>query len=215
MTVSHSGSRRASPLLLSVAALLVVLIALVGLMIFVFTRPPPDPAVEGARLHLPTAAPAPSEEMSVDRSADLSGPAPEAAPTPTPSTAPPKATANENEARPVEPSPPPARSVRRVAGAAQVLDTGTLRVGGDTIRLRGVRGEAGRLAEDMASYIGRRQVTCEPAIADFHRCRVDGWDLSAVVLFNGGGRATPDAPADLRREESKARAARRGIWAGR
>jgi len=30
-----------------------------------------------------------------------------------------------------------------------------------------------------------------------HRCEVDGWDLSEAVLFNGGGRATRDAPPAL------------------
>ena len=218
VTLSDAGSdreeRRASPLLLGVAALLVVLIALVGLMIFVFTRPPPAPAVDAARLHLPSTAPAPSEELSRDRPAAVeSRPAPEVAPTPTPG--PQASETKPTGERPVEPARPPVRSARPVVGRALVLDTGTLRIGGETVRLRGVRGERGRAAEEMASYIRGRLVSCEPAVAEIHRCTVDGWDLSAVVLFNGGAQATPDAPADLRREESKARAARRGLWASR
>lgn len=216
MTVAQAGNRdrrRVSPLLLGVAVLLVLLIALVGLAIFVFTRPPPAPGGEAARLHLPPAAPAPAENLSPGREPAVeSRPAPEAAPTRTP--VPGSSSAEPTEPRPSEPAPPPVRSVRPVVGVAQVVDTGTLRMGGETVRLRGVRGEAGHPAQQLASYLGGRQVSCEPAAADRYRCTVEDWDLSAVVLFNGGGRATPDAPQDLRREESKARAARRGIWAG-
>ena len=66
----------------------------------------------------------------------------------------------------------------------------------------------------MNDYIGAREARCRPAAGDRYRCAVDGWDLSEVVLFNGGGRATPDAPAGYVRAEQKARSARRGIWAG-
>jgi penicillin-binding protein 1A len=33
-----------------------------------------------------------------------------------------------------------------------------------------------------------------------------------VVLYNGGGRATADAPPELRADESHARSARLGVW---
>ena len=57
---------------------------------------------------------------------------------------------------------------------------------------------------------------CEPAGGgNEHRCRVGDQDLSRVVLFNGGGRATADAPAELRELEQQARSTRLGIWRGR
>ena len=65
----------------------------------------------------------------------------------------------------------------------------------------------------MGDYIAGRDVTCRPATDDRYRCEVGGWDLSEVVLFNGGGRTTEDAPADYVRAEDKARRERRGVWA--
>lgn len=100
-----------------------------------------------------------------------------------------------------------------VEGQARVIDTGTLRVDGRQIRLLGVIGIAGTPAEDMAGYIGNREVQCRSVANGRYRCEVDGWDLSEVVLFNGGGRAEPDAPAAYARAERKARAAQKGIWA--
>jgi penicillin-binding protein 1A len=111
--------------------------------------------------------------------------------------------------------PAPVVEPEPLDGVPAVIDTGTLRLGGRIVRLEGVRGEGGRLAREMARYIGGREVVCEPTGADRFRCEVDGWDLSEAVLFNGGGRATPDARPDLRSAESRARALRQGLWAGR
>ncbi len=98
-------------------------------------------------------------------------------------------------------------------GRAVVVYTATLRLGDRPVRLLGVVGTAGSAADAMADYIGDRDVQCRPAAGGRHRCEVDGWDLSEVVLFNGGGRAAPDAPAGYVRAERKARAERKGIWA--
>jgi hypothetical protein len=55
--------------------------------------------------------------------------------------------------------------------------------------------------------------TCRPTGAgDLYRCDVDGRDLSQVVLYNGGGRATADAPSELVAAESHAKAERLGVW---
>jgi endonuclease YncB( thermonuclease family) len=48
-----------------------------------------------------------------------------------------------------------------------------------------------------------------------YRCGVDNQDLSRVVLFNGGGRATANATQELRAAEQEARSTRVGIWSGR
>ena len=67
----------------------------------------------------------------------------------------------------------------------------------------------------MNSYIGGREVACVPFAGAAHRCEVGGYDLSEVVLFNGGARATGDAPGDLKAAETRARQERVGIWAAR
>ena len=61
-------------------------------------------------------------------------------------------------------------------------------------------------------YIADREVACRPTADDRYRCEVDGWDLSGVVLFNGGGRVTADAAPELVEAERKARREGRGIW---
>ncbi|WP_458096009.1 PBP1A family penicillin-binding protein [Roseomonas sp. WA12] len=112
-------------------------------------------------------------------------------------------------ARPVEPSrAPPLR------GVASVVDTATLRIGNRAIQLTGVIGMRGEFARQFALYLGGREVVCEAVSDGAHRCNLEGRDLSDLVLFNGGGRASADAAPALRESESQARAAGRGIWAG-
>ena len=82
------------------------------------------------------------------------------------------------------------------------------------MHLAGVAGETGELAHDMARYIGSRGVTCrldDSSVARY-RCQIGKYDLAEAVLFNGGGRAAPDAPPELKSAEEKARAAGRGLW---
>lgn len=106
--------------------------------------------------------------------------------------------------------PPEARSLR---GVPEVVDTGTLRIGREVVRLVGVQGLRGRYAEAMAAYIAGREVVCEPAGPGAHRCTLGRHDLSQAVVHNGGGRAAPNAPSYLREAEAKARARRLGLWA--
>jgi endonuclease YncB( thermonuclease family) len=122
---------------------------------------------------------------------------------------------------PARPAAEPANVARAndngpVRGVPEVLDTATLSIHGKVVRLFGiewVRG-AGEPA-DLASYIRGREVTCEPAKpgATTYRCNVEGQDLSKVVLFNGGGRATSEASADLQAAEAHAKSSRAGLWA--
>ena len=98
-------------------------------------------------------------------------------------------------------------------GPALVLDTGTLEIRAQVIRLFGVEGAGGKAARNFTRYLGNREVICEPAgTGDEHRCRVGDQDLSQVVLFNGGSRATADASPELKAAEEQARVARVGIW---
>ena len=126
-------------------------------------------------------------------------PAPDPDPAPIPEVAP-------------APAPPP---IQTVIGVPGVIDTATLEFDGRRVRLAGVVGEGGRFASDMNSYIGGREVACVPFAGAAHRCEVGGYDLSEVVLFNGGARATGDAPGDLKAAETRARQERVGIWAAR
>jgi endonuclease YncB( thermonuclease family) len=119
-------------------------------------------------------------------------------------------------AAPGAPDPPvaqPARPRDSIAGPAEVVDTSTLRVEGKVLRLFGVEWARGGDAEDLTRYLAGREVVCMPTVrSDRHRCQVEGRDLSEVVLFNGGGRATPDATPELKAAEAKARAAGHGVW---
>jgi penicillin-binding protein 1A len=102
-----------------------------------------------------------------------------------------------------------------VRGVPLIQNTGTLELQGRVIRLFGVEGARGRAARDFRRYLGRREVECEPAgSGNEYRCRVDDQDLSRVVLFNGGGRATANATPELRALDQQARSTRVGIWRG-
>jgi penicillin-binding protein 1A len=116
-------------------------------------------------------------------------------------------------------SPPGAQAVQARApaetilrGAPQVIDTGTLAIRGRTVRLQGIAGEAGRTARQLYRFLRNREVVCEPAGGDSQRCRIDGEDLSEMILAAGGARASSDASPELLAAEEQARAARLGIW---
>jgi penicillin-binding protein 1A len=133
-----------------------------------------------------------------------------ALPTTTPVRRAPSAGAPIGAVEPGLDRPPP--SAKAIRGIAVVLDSATLEVQGQVIRLVGVEGMTGRVARGLARFLRRREVICEPASAQAYRCRVDDQDLSELILFNGGGRATADAPAELRAAEERAREMRAGFW---
>jgi len=100
-----------------------------------------------------------------------------------------------------------------VTGRSEVVDNATLRINGALVRLIGVEPAPEADRAPMAHYLGERPVTCWPVSAGArYRCEVEGADLSRVVLYNGGGRATADAPPELRADENHARSARLGVW---
>ncbi|MGY2049942.1 transglycosylase domain-containing protein [Methylobacterium sp. JK268] len=105
------------------------------------------------------------------------------------------------------------RSASVLRGAARVVDTGRLKLDGQTIRLFGVEGQGGKAAREFRQYLKRRDVACEPAgEAEVYRCKAGSQDLSEVVLFNGAGRAAPGATPDLAAAEANAKARKAGIW---
>jgi hypothetical protein len=126
-----------------------------------------------------------------------------------PKTAAPPATATTSPAAPAAPGD----ANGSLSGAPEIVDTATLRIGGAIVRLFGVEWARGAQTDDLNRYLAGRDVTCTPAARpDRHRCQVDGRDLSEVVLYNGGGRATADATPELKAAEDHARAAGWGVW---
>ncbi|KQT58633.1 hypothetical protein ASG52_21095 [Methylobacterium sp. Leaf456] len=109
--------------------------------------------------------------------------------------------------------PEPRRNPNAVEGNAEVIDTATLRVGGKLVRLFGVEWVRGGQADELSKYLRGRSVTCLPAAgSSAHVCTVEGRDLSEVVLFNGGGRASSEASPELVAAEDHARTERLGVW---
>jgi hypothetical protein len=81
------------------------------------------------------------------------------------------------------------------------------------VRLFGVEWVRGGQADDLTRYLAGRSVTCLPVTGSQNvLCQVEGRDLSEVVLFTGGGRASPEATPDLVAAEDHARSERLGVW---
>ena len=109
--------------------------------------------------------------------------------------------------------PKPETGAAAIRGVPNIQTTGVIELNRQMVRLFGVEGVRGRAVRNFRRYLGRREVMCEPAgAANLYRCRVGDQDLSRVVLYNGGGRATADATPELKAAEQQARAERAGIW---
>ena len=89
-------------------------------------------------------------------------------------------------------------------GVPEVIDAATIRLEGKVVRLFGAEWAGGAQAEDLAGYLGGREVECEFASApDLYRCQVGGHDLSRAVLFNGGARATTEIRPSCAHRETR------------
>jgi outer membrane protein OmpA-like peptidoglycan-associated protein len=120
-------------------------------------------------------------------------------------------------ATPPRPAPDAAKAspTPLLSGIPTVLDTGTLVVAGQVVKLSGVVGEIGIYVDQMAAYVGRNTVTCRIATKDSYHCDMSGQNLAKAAVFNGGARAAADAPAEIKAAERDARDAQRGIWQAR
>jgi len=108
-------------------------------------------------------------------------------------------------------APPPAPNA--ITGVVQVIDTATLKLNGKLVHLFGVEWVRGGQADELTRYIAGRPVTCQPAPgSESMNCSIDGRDLSEVILYNGGGRASPEASPELVAAEDHARSERLGVW---
>jgi len=99
-------------------------------------------------------------------------------------------------------------------GVPDVIDTATLSLNGEVVRLFGVEWAPGAgKPEDLTNYLQGREVTCEPTGGnDTYRCRVGEQDLSRVILYNGGGQPTAEATPELKAAADHAREAKIGVW---
>jgi hypothetical protein len=111
-------------------------------------------------------------------------------------------------------SKPAPAATEPLRGEASALDTATLNLNGKLMKLFGVEGwRNSRALRDFNRYLEKGEVECQPiAEQASYRCTLGGQDLSQVVLFNGGGRASSEATPELLATEEQARSARVGIW---
>lgn len=107
----------------------------------------------------------------------------------------------------------PAQNPNALKGVPEVIDTATLKVAGKLVRLFGVEWVRGGQGQDLTRYLSGRSVACLPAPGSTaYTCTVEGRDLSEVVLFNGGGRASSEAAPEHVAAEEHARGERLGVW---
>ena len=130
----------------------------------------------------------------------------------TPQPAAPVATGPSAETAALRQNAPAAADGVELHGVPQVIDTGTLMLGGALVHLNGVEGEKGDPVHDLVHYIRSRQVDCAAVASGQYRCRIENFDLGEAIVLNGAGRAAPNAPERLHNAEEKARQAQRGIW---
>ena len=124
-----------------------------------------------------------------------------------------QAPADQQAAADADQTAAPVAGANLVRGIPEVLDTGTLSIRGTVVRLEGIQGERGNLARQLARFLRRREVICTPSdTPGVQRCRIGNYNLSAIILAAGGGRATPDASEELQAAEDQARSARLGVW---
>jgi endonuclease YncB( thermonuclease family) len=129
----------------------------------------------------------------------------------------------------------PAAAQSPVVGVASVIDGDTLEIHGKRIRLHGIDApESGQFCENdgkqyrcgrqaalaLSDKIGRAIVRCEQRDIDRYKrivavCRLGDIDLNAWMVREGWAIAYRQYSRDHVADESAARTAKAGIWAGR
>jgi endonuclease YncB( thermonuclease family) len=95
----------------------------------------------------------------------------------------------------------------------KVIDTGTLKISGETVLLAGIKGLGSPYRDQLAKFIEEQgsQVRCAPAGVR-HTCFVSNVDLALAALTNGAARLAPDATEQYRIAAEEARRNHRGIF---
>jgi endonuclease YncB( thermonuclease family) len=113
-----------------------------------------------------------------------------------------------------KPLPPPEPQSLAVSGTVQqVIDTGTLKIEGETIVLAGVKGLGSPYRDQLAKFIEEQgsQIRCTPSGAR-HICFVKNVDLGLAALTNGAARLATDATPQYRQADDEARRNHCGIF---
>jgi endonuclease YncB( thermonuclease family) len=149
------------------------------------------------------AAVAPKPSSAPMPEIDIGEPAPEQSVEPEAARAP--------EAMPLPPTPP--QPVPLNGTVEQVIDTGTLKIQGETIELAGVKGLGSPYRDQLAKFIEEQgsQIRCEP-IDIRYVCFVKNIDLGLAALTNGAARPAADATPQYQQASDEARRNRRGIF---
>ena len=112
--------------------------------------------------------------------------------------------------------PPPAPVPTSYSGVADVIDTATLSLNGQTLALAGLR-SVGRPEADAAARAYLTQagaVKCDALPVGGWRCVSvsKGLDIAEVFALSGFAKAAVNAPDFIRTAEGMARESRRGVW---
>jgi endonuclease YncB( thermonuclease family) len=154
--------------------------------------------------------PSPSNEPQVTVAAVAPNPVPgPMPPIDIPPEAPPEA-ATAPQQMPLPPEPQPTVLTGTVD---QVIDTGTLRIRGETVELAGIKGLGSPYRDQLAKFIEEQGslIRCEP-ISERYVCFVSNVDLGLAALTNGAARPAADATPQYRQASDEARRNRRGIF---
>ena len=154
--------------------------------------------------------PAPANETQVTMAAVA--PKPEPAPMP-PIDIPPEQASETATAPEPMPLPPEPQQAVLTGTVDQVIDTGTLKIQGETIELAGIKGLGSPYRDQLAKFIQEQgsQIRCEP-ISERYVCFVSNVDLGLAALTNGAARPAADATPQYRQAADEARRNRRGIF---
>jgi endonuclease YncB( thermonuclease family) len=120
----------------------------------------------------------------------------------------------ETEPEPLpEPTALPPQPEMLRGSVEKVIDTGTLRIGGEIVLLAGVEGLGSPYRDQLAKFIEEQgsSVRCMPS-GMRHTCFVSEVDLALAALTNGAARLASDATDKYREAEGDARRNRRGIF---
>jgi endonuclease YncB( thermonuclease family) len=96
----------------------------------------------------------------------------------------------------------------------KVIDTGKLKIAGETVVLAGVEGLGSPYRDQFAKFIEEQgsQVRCMPSGVERHTCYVGNVDLALAALTNGAARLGGDANSQYQEAAAEARRNHRGIF---
>lgn len=164
---------------------------------------PSTPQAPQAQLAAVTSKPLASETVPVREPEPASEPQAEAEPEPVPDAA------GAPESMPLPPPPP----IELSGTVEKVIDTGTLKIQGETIMLAGVQGLGSPYRDQLAKFIEEQgsQIRCTAA-GERHICFVGNIDLALAALTNGAARLATDAAPQYQKAAEEARRHHRGIF---